>query len=279
MNSKILAATAAITAGVIISSAFMINNKSNDIYSQIVIQDSTMKDSKASDIIVGMIPESGTILSSIFLVPPTTDYKTAYMNAISYFENINPTHGRDFNSYHCVYADGRIDFKNVISSTRVKDMTNIVEDARKKDIRKVSVYEVGSKGSSGSEGKSKYIYLDINKKLFNEKSSVDSAYENSITTFGIKDLYLFDVYKLDGNLSLHANKKEFSRSDKNCKIDIDIKVCPNGERKLEGLEKIYDVRNINFDVFNPEVDVYTRYKKIPNDYKWWTNIFRIIKNK
>ena len=56
MNSKILAANAAITAGVIISSAFMINNnKSNDIYSQIVTQDSTMKDFKASDIVVGII--------------------------------------------------------------------------------------------------------------------------------------------------------------------------------------------------------------------------------
>lgn len=268
MNSKILAATAAITAGVIISSAFMINNnKSDDIYSQIVTQDSTMKDFKASDIVVGMIPEAGNYMNpacnSIFLVPPTTDYKTAYLNAVSCFENVNPSHGRVLGKYHCVYADGRIDFKNVVSSTRVKDMTNIVEDARKKDIRKVSVYEVGSKGSSGSEGKSEYVYLDINKKLFNEKSSVDSAYENSITTFGIKDLYLFVVYELDGNSSLHANKKEFSRSDKNCKIDIDIKVCPNGERKLEGLEKIYDIRNINFDIFNPKVDVYTRYKRVP----------------
>lgn len=261
MNSKILAATAAITAGVIISSAFMINNnKSNDSYSQTVTQDdSTMKDSNASDIIVGMIPEAGNNMNptcnSIFLVPPTTDYKTAYLNAISYFENINPSHGRDFNSYHCVYADGRVDFKNVISSTK--------STAGTKGARKISVYEKGSRGSTGPEGKSKYIYLNVNKEPFYEKSSVDSAYENSITTFGIEDLYLFDVYKLDGNSSLHANKKEFSTTDKNCKIDIDIKVCPNGERKLEGLEKIYDIRNINFDIFNPKVDVYTRYKRVP----------------
>lgn len=261
MNSKILAATAAITAGFIISSAFMLNNnKSNDIPSQTVVQESSLEDSKTkshknSKIIVGMIPESGNILSSIFLVPPTTDYKTAYLNAVSCFENVNPSHGRHLSSYHCVYADGRIDFKNVISAEVSPEKTN--------GARKVSVYEVGSKGSTGSEGKSKYIYLNIKRELFNEKSSVDSAYENSITTFGVKDLYLFDVYKLDGNLSLHANKKEFSMADKNCKIDIDIKVCPNGERKLEGLEKIYDIRNINFDIFNPKVDVYTRYKRVP----------------
>ena len=264
MNSKILAATAAITAGVIISSAFMINNnKSNDIHSQTVTQDdSTMKDSKESNIIVGMIPEAGNNMiptcNSIFLVPPTTDYKTAYLNAISYFENINPSHDRGFNSYHCVYADGRIDFKNVISSTE--------STAGTKGARKISVYENGSRGSTGPKGKSKNIYLNVNQEPFDKTSSVDSAYESSSETFGIKGLYLFNVYKLDGKLSVHANKEEYSRIDETCKADINIKACLlNGKRKFEGLEKIYDIRNINFDIFNPKVNVFTRYKKIPND--------------
>lgn len=262
MNSKILAVTAAITAGVIISSALVINNnKSNhvDVYSQIVTQGSPVKSSKASDIIVGMIPESGTILSSIFLIPPTTDYKTAYMNAISCFENVNPSHGRGFNNYHCVYADGHIDFKNVISSTK--------STAGTEGARKISVYETGSRGSSGSQGKSKYIYLNINKQPFNEKSSVDIAFESSIGTMRVRNLYLFEVYKLDGRSSLHANKKEFSMTDKTCKADINIKACPNGERKFEGLEKIYDLKMLNADIFNPEIDVCTRYKRIPKDIK------------
>lgn len=261
MNSKTLAAAAALTAGVIISSAVIIyNTQSSGIYSQIVAQESSLKDSdlknsKVSDIIVGMIPESGTISSSIFLIPPTTDYKTAYMNAISYFENINPTHGRDFNSYHCVYADGRVDFKNVISSTK--------STAGTKGARKISVYETGSRGSTGPEGKSKYIYLNVNKEPFYKKSSVDVAFENSIETMKINGLYLFDVYKLDGGLSLHANKKGSSMIDKTCKADINIKACPNGERKFEGLEKIYNLKTLNADIFNPETDVFTRYKKMP----------------
>lgn len=263
MNSKILAATAAITAGVIISSAFMINNnKSNYIYSQIVTQDSTMKNSKASDIIVGMITEAGNNMiptcNSIFLVPPTTDYKTAYLNAVSCFENINPSHGRGFNSYHCVYADGRIDFKSVISSTK--------STAGTEGARKIWVYKKGSSGSNGTAAKTEERYLKIQKDSFNLMPSVDKAYEKSYECYNVPNAYIFLVYTLDGHLSVHANKEEYSKIDKTCKADINIKASfLNGKRTFEGLEKIYNLETLNADIFNPETDVKERYAQLPKD--------------
>ena len=267
MNSKILAATAAITAGVIISSAFMINNnKSNDIYSQIVTQDSTMKDFKASDIIVGMIPEAdkSSPLSqgdvSIFLIPPTTDYKTAYMSAIALFENDNPAAARDFRNYHCVYADGRIDFKNVVYSEKV---TAGVADAKK--ISKHKVY-----GESSED-----VYLNVNKKFFNGIPGADMAFKNSGTQLGISNTYMFNVYKLDGTLEGHSNNKEILKLNNKFKVDMNIKTCLFGEKKLEGLEKVYDLKSLNADIFDPEEDVLVRNEKVPK----YINGTWVFKNK
>ena len=260
MNSKILAATAAITAGVIISSAFMINNnKSNYIYSQIVTKNPDFKEHKASDIIVGMITEAGNDMNptcnGIFLVPPTTDYETAYLNAVSCFENVNPSHGRGFNSYHCVYADGRIDFKSVISSESVSSDTE--------GAKKISVFENDSRGSQGTAAKTEERYLKIQKYSFNSMPSVDKAYETSYECYRVPNAYIFIVYTLDGRFSLHSNKKLDG-----VKADIDIKAClPNEERKFEGLEKIYNLKTLNADIFNPETDVKERHAQLPEDIK------------
>lgn len=258
MNSKILAATAAITAGVIISSAFMINNnKSNYIYSQIVTKNPDFKEHKASDIIVGMITEAGNDMNptcnSIFLVPPTTDYKTAYLNAISYFENINPSHSRGFNSYHCVYADGRIDFKSVISSESVSSDTE--------GAKKISVFKNDSRGSQGTAAKTEERYLKIQKYSFNSMPSVDKAYETSYECYHVPNAYIFIVYTLDGRFSLYSNKKLDG-----VKADIDIKASfLNVKRTFEGLEKIYNLETLNADIFNPETDVKKRHAQLPKD--------------
>ena len=263
MNSKILAATAAITAGVIISSAFMINNnKSNYIYSQIVTKNPDFKEHKASDIIVGMITEAGNDMNptcnGIFLVPPTTDYETAYLNAVSCFENVNPSHGRGFNSYHCVYADGRIDFKSVISSESVSSDTE--------GAKRILVFENDSRGSQGKAAKTEERYLKIQKDYFNLMPSVDKAYEKSYECYHVPNAYIFLVYTLDGRSSLHSNKELYGvKADK---ADINIKASfLNGKRTFEGLEKIYNLETLNADIFNPETDVKERYAQLPKDIK------------
>ena len=261
MNSKILAAaTAAVLAGTVISSAFIINNNKNgygDVYSQIVTKNPDFKEHKASDIIVGMISESDSdaipTCSSIFLVPPTTDYKTAYMNAISIFENINPSHNRGFNKYHCVYADGRIDFESVISSESVSSNTE--------GAKRISVFENGSRGSHGKAAKTKDRYLKIQKDSFNLMPSVDKAYEKSYECYNVPNAYIFLVYTLDGRSSLHSNKELYG-----VKTNIDIKKSFLG-RTFEGLDKIYGLKTLNANISNPETNVKERYTQLPKDIK------------
>lgn len=260
MNSKILAAvaTASVIAGSVISSAFIINNNKNDygnVYSQIVTKNPDFKERKASEIIVGMISESDSdaipTCSSIFLVPPTTDYRIAYMNAISIFENVNPSHGRNFRDYHCVYADGHIDFESVISSKSVSSNTG--------GAKRISVFKDGSRGSNGDSAETEEKFLNIEKKPFSSKPSVDKAYENSNACHNVPNAYVFLVYTLDGRSSLHSNKELCG-----VKTNIDIKKSILG-RTFEGLEKIYDLKTLNANIFNPEINVKERYKQLPKD--------------
>ena len=254
MNSKILAAVTATTAavviaGAVISSALIINNKSDygNVYSQIVTKNPDFKKHKASEIIVGMIHESkaNSVNGNIFLVPPTTDYKTAYMNAIASFETDNPSYGREWNKFHCVYADGCIDFDNVISGKN--------SEANSSDLREISVYKQGSKGA---DGKSESIYLEVNKMRFEGTSSVDKTYKFSSGLFG-KKVYVFSVHTLDGRVSMHASEEV-----SNYNVDIDIKTCYDGTKKFEGLNKIYNLKTLKADIFNPKKDVVERYKQL-----------------